>query len=391
MQCNMTTHIARLLTPPNHSFFLFGPRSTGKTTWLRKRFTDAYWVNLLDPTTYNQTLADESLFQKQVTALPEDQWVIVDEIQRVPALLDVIHNLLSQSGGKRKFAISGSSARKLRRGGGNLLAGRVLDLRFFPLVGAELPEWRGTEALLTKGLLPQVWVTPDFSDDLLASYVTTYLREEIQQEALVRDFGSFNRFLRIAAQFHGEVVNIANIARDAAVARTTVQRYFDTLIDTLVAHWLPAWQPRAKVRERQRAKFYFFDSGIVRALTNRTHTPLSNDERGSLLEGWVFHELQAAVSYQRIGGELRYWRAPSGKEIDFVYTRGEEAFGIEVKSANKWRPEFAAPLNELVELGTLKKGIVVYDGEVPLKERHVQAIPVAHLSKLLWDEEWLKC
>lgn len=385
----MTTHIARKLEAPDHSFFLFGPRSTGKTTWLQNRFDDAFWVNLLEPRTYNDHLSNPDLFLSQIRALPKDSWVIVDEIQRVPDLLNSVHLLLTESASKRRFALSGSSARKLRRGGGNLLAGRVLDLRFFPLSTAETPEWRGSEDLLRVGLLPQVWSSPAVAEDLLESYVVTYLREEIQQEALVKDFGSFNRFLRVAAQMHGQVVNIAGIARDTGVARTTAQRYFDTLVDTLVGSWLPAWLPRAKVRERARPKFYLFDSGVVRALTNRLRTPVTTEERGPLLEGWVLHELRTAISYQRLGGELSFWRAPSGKEVDFVYQRGDRAVGIEVKASKRWRPSFAAPLNELIAEGILQDGIVVFDGEEELLEGSVRAIPTHHLSQRLWENGWL--
>ena len=222
----------RLLQLPNHSFFLFGPRSTGKTTWLREKLGDALWFNLLLDRDYLPLAQNPGLFRSAVEARPPGTWVVLDEVQRLPGLLREVHDLVSVHGDKYRFAMSGSSARKLRRADVDLLAGRVIERRMFPLTAKELRFPIDPLRLLAIGMLPPIHQKPELAVDLLESYAGTYLREEIRQEALVKDLGSFGRFLKIAAVMNGQVVNVTGIARDAGIARTTVQRYFDTLIDT---------------------------------------------------------------------------------------------------------------------------------------------------------------
>lgn len=221
----------------------------------------------------------------------------------------------------------------------------------------------------------------------LPAYVHTYLRQEIQQEALVKDLGSFHRFLRVAALMHGQVVNQAAIARDAAVARATVQRFFDTLVDTLVGSFLPAWQPRAKVREYRKPKFYLFDTGVVRAILDMADEPLADGDTGALLEGLVFHELRAAVSYQALGGEISYWSVPGSKEVDFIWSKGPRRVAIEVKGARQWRPEYSSTVNELLEAGLLTRGFVVYRGRERYRSGRVTALPVVDFLTALYTDE----
>jgi predicted AAA+ superfamily ATPase len=247
MQCNLPAMFTLSPELPDPSFFLFGPRSPGKTTWLRAHLRDALWFNLLLDRDYLPLLQDTGLLRSAVEARPPGTWVVIDEVQRLPALLREVHDLISVYGDAYRFAMSGSSARKLHRMDVDLLAGRVIERRMFPLTAMELGFPRDMNRLLSIGTLPVVQQKPGLAVDLLEAYAGTYLREEIQQEALVKDLGSFARFLRIAAVMNGQPVNTAGIARDAGVARTTVQRYFDTLIDTLVGFWVPGWQPRARV------------------------------------------------------------------------------------------------------------------------------------------------
>ena len=254
----------RQLTLPARSFFLFGPRGTGKTTWLRQMLPTALWFDLLRTRTFLELSQQPEEFRQRVEALRRGSWVVVDEVQRVPALLHEVHALISEHGRDYRFALSGSSARKLKRLDVDLLAGRVINRRFFPLTAAELRYDVEPDRVLRFGLLPQVQSDPKYAVDTLDAYVSNYLREEIQQEALVRRLDSFARFLQVAALMNGQIVNVSGIARDAAVARPTVQGYFDTLIDTLIGFWLPAWQPRAKVKEVAHPKFYLFDCGVVR-------------------------------------------------------------------------------------------------------------------------------
>jgi predicted AAA+ superfamily ATPase len=373
----------RRLTLPARSFFLFGPRGTGKTTWLRQMLPKALWFDLLRTQTFLDLSQRPDVFRQQVEALRRGSWVVVDEVQRAPALLHEVHALISEHGRDYRFALSGSSARKLKRLDVDLLAGRVINRQFFPLTAAELRYDVDPGAVLRLGLLPQVQSDPKYAVDTLDAYVSNYLREEIQQEALVRRLDSFARFLQVAALMNGQVANVAGIARDAAVARPTVQGYFDILIDTLIGVWLPAWRPRAKVKEVISPKFYLFDPGVARALAGRQREPLDGLERGFLLETWVLHELRAAMAFQNLGGDLRYWRTPSGSEVDFIWTRGKRAVGVEVKASPTWRHDFGGPLKSLVADRVVQAGYGVYMGTAELKDGPLRVLPLQRFFKEL--------
>ena len=379
----MLTMYTRRLALPRHSFFLFGPRGTGKSTWLRQQLPDALWFDLLRLPTVLQLTRQPELFRSQVEALPKGAWVVVDEVQRLPALLNEVHALIAEYGGRYRFALSGSSARKLRRLDTNLLAGRAITRRFFPLTGAELDFDLDVNELLSTGCLPRVRSEPDAAVDILDAYVGTYLREEIQQEALTKDVGAFARFLEVAAVSNGQVVNVAGVARDAGVARPTVVRYFDVLVDTLIGSWLPAWRPRARIKEVQHPKFFLFDPGVARALLGRLREPLEAAERGPLLECLVLHELRAAMNEQNLGGTLSYWRTPSGSEMDFIWERGSKRVGIEVKASRTWRREFGTVLVDLRQSGTLSAAFAIYTGTERLKDRGVPVLPVKEFMRAL--------
>jgi uncharacterized protein len=368
--------ITRRLELPPRSFFLLGPRGTGKTTWLRSQLPAALWFDLLRTGTFLELSQQPERFRQQIEAQRPGGWVVVDEVQRLPQLLNEVHALIAERGRAYRFALSGSSARKLKRLDVNLLAGRAINRQCLPLTAAELDGDVDVEHILRFGLLPQVRTDPDFAIDTLDAYVSNYLREEIQQEALVRRLDSFARFLPIAAMMNGQVSNISGIARDAAVARPTVHGYFETLIDTLIGFWLPAWQRRAKVKEAASPKFYLFDCGVARALAGRLRDPIDGLERGFLLETWILHELRAAMAYGNLGGELRHWRTPSGSEVDFIWTRARRAVGIEVKAASQWRREFGGPLKSLVEDRIVQSGFGVYTGTVELKDGPLRVLPV---------------
>ncbi len=378
----------RRATVPDHSFFLFGPRGTGKTTWLRQHLGDALWFNLLLDDDYLPLLGSSSLLRERVEAHPPGSWVVVDEVQRLPGLLNEVHDLISRHGGSFKFALSGSSARKLRRLDVNLLAGRVIERAMFPLVAEEVGSDFSLDDALRFGTLPGIFCDERYRVDKLRAYVHTYLRQEIQQEALVKDLGSFHRFLKVAAIMHGQVVNQAAIARDAGVARTTVQRFFDTLVDTLVGHLVPAWQPRAKVREAGKPKFYFFDPGVVRAIRDVVDEPLADADSGALLEGYLLHELRAAIAYQGLGGEISYWNTPGSKEIDFVWTKGSRSVAIEVKNSRRWRSEYAKTINEFLDAGIVTRGFVVYRGSQRYRSGGVDGVPFEEFLSMVSTGEF---
>jgi uncharacterized protein len=381
----MMAMFARALSLPTRSFFLFGPRGTGKTTWLRSMLPNALWFNLLLDREHVRLLRDPDSFRQEVEARPRGSWVVVDEIQKLPSLLNDIHDMLAASPRRWKFALTGSSARKLKRAETNLLAGRVIVRRFFPLTAAESGFRFGVDDLLRFGNLPLVRSERSVRGrvDLLEAYVETYLAQEIRAEALVRNLESFVRFLEVVALANGQVTNVASIARDAAIARPTVQGHFDVLVDTLIGAWLPAFRPRAKVKEVQHPKFYLFDPGVVRALGKRLREPLDTTERGALLETLVFHELRAHVAYGGAGGEFSYWRTPSGSEVDFVWSRGRARVGIEVKTTARWRAEDARSLKDLHREGLLSHCFGVYLGDRALQDGPVTVLPYLDFVRAL--------
>lgn len=385
----MLTMYPRALPLPGHSFFLFGPRGTGKTTWLRERLPDARWFDLVRNAELFSLMRNPDRFRQAVEALPKGSWVVVDEVQKLPPLLDEVHALIAERGNRYRFALSGSSARKLKRLDVNLLAGRVINRTFHPLTAMELGPGVATDDLLALGCLPKVRSEPEHAIDVLDAYAANYLKEEIQQEALVRNLDSFARFLEVAAIRNAQIVNIAGVARDCGVTRPTVQRYFDTLVDTLIGVWLPAWRPRAKVKEVSHPKFYFFDPGVVRSLSQRIRDPLDSAERGPLLETLVLHELRAWISIANLGGKLGYWRTPSGSEVDFVWSRGKTTVGIEVKAATAWRRESGKPLQELLRSKAITKGFGVYLGRDVLREDRLDILPFHEFAARLHQGEVL--
>lgn len=389
MDYNLPTMYHRNLTPSNHSFFLFGPRATGKTTWLRTSLQAKLWVNLLLDEELIPILTSQAQFRAQVDALPPGSWVVIDEVQKAPGLLNQVHDIISVRGDDVRFALSGSSARKLRRLEANLLAGRVIQRNFFPLTFSELGADYSADSAMTIGLLPGIISRPQVASEMLEAYVATYLKEEIRQEALVKDIASFTRFLRVASIMNGQILSFSNVAREAGVARTTVERYFEILVDTLVAVLIPAWQPRAKVREVAQPKFYLFDCGVARALQGLTRDKPHEYERGSLLETLVLHELRAAISYLNCGGDIYHWRTSGGSEIDFIWQRGTKSIGIEIKTSAVWRSDFSKSLRPLLKEGKLSRAIVIYRGKAPSLDDGVEGFPLEQFLALLWNGDIL--
>ncbi len=379
----------RILSVPSHSFFLFGPRGTGKTTWLRQKLPDAKWVDLIKTDELLRYMRNPGVLRKEVEALPENSWIVIDEIQKLPVLLNDIHALIAEHGNTYRFAISGSSARKLKRLDANLLAGRVINRNFYPLTAAEIGNTFSLDSVLSFGCLPKVVSEPEIAVDVLSAYVVNYLQQEIQQEAFVNNLGAFSRFLEIAAMTNGQVVNITNIARDCGVARLTVQRFFEILESTLIGMWLPAWKPRAKIKEISHSKFYFFDTGVVRAITQTIRDPLEKAERGTLLETYVLHELRAYQNVSNCGGAFSYWRTASQLEADFIWKRGKTAVGIEVKATAEWRDDSGTPLKILLKENKIRKCFGVYTGKTALKDGQLDILPVQEFCKKLTNGEIL--
>ena len=351
----------RLIRPPGQSFFLLGVRGVGKSTWARQQFPDAPRIDLLDEARYQDYLSDPSLFAADLQAVPPDSWVVVDEIQRLPNLLNEVHRHIEDR--RLKFALLGSSARKLKAAGVNLLAGRALHKTMHPLTQIELGDDFDLDVALDTGTIPLVQVA-DERRPVLESYVRLYLREEVRAEGLVRNLPGFARFLPIAALHHGQVVNISGIARDCGVARTTVQGYLDILEDTLLAFHLPAFQPRLRVRERRHPKLYWVDPGLVRAV-KKLHGPVAPEERGALLEGWILHLLRAHAEEGGLFDELHYWAPhPANRtEVDFLLRREGELTAIEVKSQPRYHTGMLPGLRAISELPGIARRVLVYGGK----------------------------
>ncbi len=368
----------RLLTAPKQSFFLFGMRGVGKSTWSRQAFPQAHRFDLLDEGLFQNYLRDARLFGRELLRIPEGQWIIVDEVQRLPSLLNEAHRFIESRG--MRFVLLGSSARKLKQAGTNLLAGRALRRIMFPLLPQELGADFDLSEVLRFGSLPVIWRSPSKRESLDA-YVRLYLKEEIQAEALVRNLPGFARFLPIAALFHGQVLSVAGLARDAGVARTTVAGYLDILSDTHLAWQLPAYDGQLRVKERKHPKLYWTDSGVVRAVKREFHAP-GDAERGALLEGWVgamlkaYGEAGSGLGLEHDG--LFYWApAEGGTEVDFLIQRGREFTAIEVKARDSLSPHDFKGLRAIADLKGLRRRAVVFLGERPFRtEDGIDALPI---------------
>lgn len=355
----MTGLYERLLQPPGGSFFLFGVRGVGKSTWARRCFPEARRFDLLDERLYHGLLASPGAFGDALRALPAGSTVVVDEVQRMPALLNEVHRAIEER--RQRFVLLGSSARKLKTAGTNLLAGRALRRTLHPLTPAELGGDFELDRVLRHGTIPLVWVDEDPAERLRA-YVSLYLSEEIRAEALVRNLGGFARFLPIAGVLHGQTVSVSSLARDAGIARTTAAGYIDILEDTLVATRVAAFEARLRVRERRHPKLYWIDPGLARAVKGQ-FGPVVAEERGALFEGWVLSLLRAHGESGPLFDDLRYWASPN-VEVDFLLRRGDAYVAIEAKAAERVTSERLAGLRAVRALPGLRRRVLVYTGSL---------------------------
>lgn len=327
----------RFLQDPRASYFLFGPRGTGKSTWLRGAYPDALWLDLLDVDRLRTYEARPERLRDLVESDQEPRVVVIDEVQKVPQLLDVVHSLIERRSGHR-FVLTGSSPRKLKRAGVNLLAGRAVLKSMHPFLAAELGESFSLERALRFGTLPLVWFSENPAASL-ATYVGLYLKEEIHQESLVRSIGDFARFLESISFSHAGVLNLAEVARECEVSRTTVQGYLEILEDLLLAFRVLPFTKRAKRHLAVAPKFYWFDAGVFAA--SRPAGPLDRPEEiaGAALEGLVAQHLRAWVDYSELDLKLHFWRTKGGSEVDFVLYGRDGFHAIEVKNTKRVRPE----------------------------------------------------
>jgi len=378
---------ARSLATPDRSIFLFGPRGTGKSTWIGQRFPGVRTYDLLDTGEALRLTKEPQSLHAELVGLPVGSWAVIDEVQKVPALLDEVHRLIE--GRRLRFVLSGSSARKLRRGGSNLLAGRAVTMSMFPLTSFELSHDFDLSDVLCHGTLPMVFIDAE-PREYLRAYAETYLDQEIRAEALTRNLGAFTRFLEIAARQNGQLTNATSIARDAGISRNTVQSHFEILVDTLIGFWLPPWKLKSATKQVQNRKFYLFDCGVVRALNGRLPYPPSPEELGALLETFILHELRAYLSYTRRHYALHFWRNYDGAEVDVLCETSRGHVAMEIKASRRWDRRFHRGLRRVrEELGEQTRCYGIYLGERAALIDDVHVLPVPEFLKKLWNQEVL--
>jgi predicted AAA+ superfamily ATPase len=371
--------VSRFFKAPRDSFFLFGPRGTGKSTLLKANFPDALVVDLLDPGSYRAYVSHPEQLRALVEGNPGISRLVIDEIQKVPALLDVVHQLIEEKSRRPlQFIITGSSSRKLRRAGVDLLAGRVLLKTLHPFLAAELGSRFNLEQSLRLGLLPLVLAAKE-PEDTLKSYVSLYLREEVQAEGLVRNIGSFSRFLEAMSFSHASLLNASEVARECQVGRKAVEGFVEILEDLLLGFRLKVFTRKAKRHLVQHPKFYYMDVGIFRSL--RPKGPLDAPEEilGASLEGLVAQQLRAWIAYGREDRQLFFWRTKSGVEVDFIIYGRNTFLAIEVKSSRRVSSKDVRSLKAFLEDYPQARACLLYGGRDRLLLDGIQCLPCAEL------------
>jgi predicted AAA+ superfamily ATPase len=373
------TYIERVVDPASllgkKSHFLFGPRQTGKTSLIHRCLKGARVYDLLDATVYLSLSRNPERISEELG--PKDRIVVIDEVQRLPVLLHEVHRLIERGG--VRFLLTGSSARKLRRGGVNLLGGRARIRYLHPLTFRELGDRFDLERAAGSGLLPSIYFSDEPWEDLQA-YAGTYLQQEIVAEGAARNIPAFSRLLKVAALCNATIVNFTNVASDAQVARTTVYEYFDILKDTLVLHELPAWRLKGKRKPIVSSKYYFFDCGVAASLQGRPFRP-GTPEFGEAFETYIMHELVSFRDY--VSGEpLSYWRSTSGFEVDFIL--GDHT-ALEVKAKKNLSAGDLRPLLALAEEKKLKRYLCASLEPRARSVGPITILPYREFLEALWD------
>lgn len=369
--------------PGNESFFFWGARQTGKSTLLKVLYPDCLYFDLLKSDEFGRLLRNPELLRQTVEAGTPGP-VIIDEIQRIPELLNEVHWLIVNR--NIRFILSGSSPRKILRSGANLLGGRALRYELYPLVSAEIPDFDLVKAL-NNGLLPRHYLSAN-PNKLLSAYIGSYLKDEILAEAKIRNIGSFARFLEVAAFSNGETLNYTNIASDCGVSAPTVREYFQILEDTLTGRFLPSFQKKPKRRIVLSPKFYYFDLGIANHLLKRSRIEPGSEAFGKAFEHFIYQELIAHSSYSGLEYPVHYWRTSSQIEVDFILGDGETA--IEVKSTNLAGPHHLKGLKSFAMDYPVKNLILVSNDPYPRSVENVLILPWREFLIRLWAGEVVK-
>ncbi|MBL7171179.1 MAG: ATP-binding protein [Candidatus Omnitrophica bacterium] len=371
---------SRLIKPPEaKSFFLFGPRGTGKTTWVKSTFKQAVYIDLLEAELFNDLLANPQRLENFIPKNFSD-WVIIDEVQKIPQLLDEVHRLIEKY--KYKFILTGSSARKLRREGPNLLGGRALTYWLHPFTVMELGEDFNLGHSLKFGQLPCTYTEAD-PKAYLESYVKTYLEEEVHQEGLTRNLAAFTRFLEAASFSQGSLLNISSVARECAVERKVVEDYFSILEDLLIAYRVPVFTKRAKRRLVTHPKFYYFDVGVYRTLRPMGPLDMPEEAEGAAFETLLFQELKAINDALDLGYTISYWRTSNDMEVDFVLYGNQGIRAFEVKRTGKVSKSMLSGLISFLKDYPMAKAYFIYGGERRLRHNDIEIVPMSNALKEL--------
>jgi len=365
----------------DESLFLWGARQTGKSTLLKMLFPNALWFDLLKSDVFERYQNNPAQFREAILATASGDIVIVDEIQKIPSLLDEIHWLIVNH--QTRFILSGSSPRKIIRSGANLLGGRALRYELYPLIYVEIPDFNLHRAL-NNGLLPRHYLS-DNSKKLISAYIGSYLRDEIIAEAKIRNISAFTKFLETAAFSNGEMVNYTNIASECGVSSTTVKEYFQILEDTLIGRFLPSFQKKPKRRVILAPKFYYFDVGIANYLLKRGQIEVGSEAFGSAFEHFIYQELYAHSKYSDLDYAISYWRTTSQIEVDFIL--GDHEVAIEVKGTNNVQTRHLKGLKSFSEEYTVKKLIIVSNDPLERVIGNVTVLPWKQFLEKLWKGE----
>ena len=376
--------IKRFFRPPKESFFLFGPRGTGKSTWLKRHYPDALWVDLLDLQQFRSYSAFPERLLDTLRLYPDKKTVIIDEVQKVPSLLSIVHSLIEAKQGYQ-FVLTGSSARKLKRAGVDLLAGRALLKHMHPFMGAELGASFSLADSLQYGLLPLVYEAPD-REAVLKTYAALYLKEEVQNEGIVRNIEAFSRFLEIISFSHGQLINTTNIARECEISRKTVENYLSILDDLLLSFTLSVFTKRAQRSLTSHPKFYLFDAGVFRSL--RTVGPLDAPQEldGAALEGIVAEHLRSWINLQPDTWQLAFWRTAQKHEVDFILYGPRGFWAIEVKNSTRVSPSDMKGLAAFKEDYPESQPFLLYRGDRLYYESGILCVPCEKFLRCLTPE-----
>jgi predicted AAA+ superfamily ATPase len=373
--------IERAFVKSRGSFFLFGPRGTGKSTWLKTRYPDSLIIDLLEPEIFRSYSARPERLRQRLAGNPHQEIIIIDEIQKVPQLLDPVHALMEERP-DLQFILTGSSSRKLKRTGVDLLAGRAALRRMHPFIAAELSEKFALAEALKNGLVPVIY-SANAPRDALKAYIELYIKEEVLVEGLIRNVGDFSRFLEAISFSHGSLLNVSNVARECEVERKTVHGYIDILKDLLLAFFIPVFTKRARRAVVHHPKFYLFDPGVFRYLRPKGPLDRVEEMEGGALEGLVAQHLRAWLDYSLFSAKLYYWHTKAGSEVDFVIY-GEEGFwAIEVKNSKKIHSPDLRAMTSFVDDYPECTPIFLYRGQETYKINNITCLPCTDFLKNL--------